>query len=466
MIVVFAIFTLLTFMLCLIRPKWVVYLFCFLVPVEYFFVFGDRLAGEGHTLIKFVSVGLLGGWICQMIRSPEYFKHVLGHLSWRPLVALAAFGLISILWVDDPRGSLLGVYKNLSGGLLILSLFSLIGNLRELGFCLKALFAGMILCATYTLYQYYVLIPAGVIQGVRAGDFTGGHSVNHTAELLTVGFPLCLFAYRQRLSRFWRTVSIFAGFIMIAAVATTLSRTAYATVGLFVLIEGFSALRKSRIAFASLLILCVVIAAAVATKRLDQSVFNERVEKTAAIFSDEASTFQSSSRASEYRLQHWMGAIAMFLDHPLFGVGSGGYGRAFGEEYQFTYGNQNSRVFGINRTAHSTTFTLLAELGVVGFAFWVWFMWVWYKSCFGSYLFTRLRAQESYVLLLRAWWVLFVVLCTINHASHHKILWLVAGLSFVFQKTAQMSVTAKQSKLDNKPIVSLVRDNVHRLRVS
>ena len=71
-------------------------------------------------------------------------------------------------------------------------------------------------------------------------------------------------------------------------------------------------------------------------------------------------------------MHHWLGAIEIFNDHPVLGVGYENYGQAFLTTYQFEVPQKwVQRVYTTLRSPHSSILGLLAELGLIGTAVWV-----------------------------------------------------------------------------------------------
>ncbi|MBT6432225.1 MAG: O-antigen ligase family protein [Deltaproteobacteria bacterium] len=297
---------------------------------------------------------------------------------------------------------------------------------------MKALLVGGIICAAATIYQYFVLIPSGTVEGLRAGSFSGG-SVNHTAELLTICLPLCFFFFRQQLLRFWRVTAALSAILIINGITTTFSRSALLGLGAYFAVELYGFLKRSQALAGVGLVVITVTMFGLAAANVEQKTLDRRTERTTAMLNfDEAETYEGSAGSLEERLLHWEAAWLMFLDHPVLGIGAGGFGNEFGEDYQFRV--DNKRLYSNKRSAHSTVLSILAEQGIVGLFVWIWFMAAWYfgfRRAFGRVEDLTI-SDRSYFLLIRGWWVLCVLFGVVNRTHYHKVFWVIAGLSFAW----------------------------------
>jgi O-antigen ligase len=433
MLVALILLTIVSFLVFLARPLWGIYTLLALIPLEYIFVFGDLSSGSGYTLLKFVSLSVLGAWATHLLLNASMLRENLVHPILKPLVALVLLALTSIFWLSEPNLVTKPIYKYISGAVLILVIVSFVQSRQALENCIKALLFGGLICGIATLHQYFVLLPAGEIKGMRAGDFTGGSGVNHTAELLTIITPACFFFLRSKKQVIWKILAIAASALMIEAVTTTFSRAAFFGLILVILIDFLRLFQGRQILYGLVFGLTFVGALYFAFFNLEEEVLQDRVGRTSALLQvNRGDSYETSANTSEERIEHWHGALLIFLDHPVLGVGAGGFGKAYGEHYQFETGSQEIR--GDRRSAHSTAFTLLSEQGLVGFFVLSWFFWVWYKSTEKGPV---LGEEKPYYIglqyLFRSWWLLCVYLSITNQLHYHKIFWVIAGLSFAWQ---------------------------------
>ncbi len=80
-------------------------------------------------------------------------------------------------------------------------------------------------------------------------------------------------------------------------------------------------------------------------------------------FSNRVDTFKFGFEAAGARPYLVEAGLNMFTDHPLTGVGAGGYQRAFEDDY---YGYKDPKIKANITMSHTSAVTILAELGVIG----------------------------------------------------------------------------------------------------
>ncbi|MFC1490451.1 O-antigen ligase family protein [Candidatus Latescibacterota bacterium] len=169
-------------------------------------------------------------------------------------------------------------------------------------------------------------------------------------------------------------------------------------------------------------------------------------------FSSIINPFSEDSASS--RISLIKAGISMWKDHPILGVGGGGF-----RYYSYDYIDPNMpRVVADTVDAHTLQAKILAEQGLVGFTFAVWF--------FFTVLFDGIRSikkikdkflqriQVGYVALF----VGFIVNFTFASDMHNNIFWITIGVIYAIPIVNQKILDAEKLKLNNS-IVTITEDS-------
>ncbi len=187
---------------------------------------------------------------------------------------------------------------------------------------------------------------------------------NSSFILQTFLIIACILAFINRKGKFRMTVFILA---MVLAILGTLTRTAWIFLITSVLILALVYSKKRILKNILLFIVSTGIVVLLIGKRLPVSteIF---VSKTKSAFSGSGTVL--------YRFYLWDMSIASFLQHPIFGIGSGSFARqqenlpqVFNVELPEYYRNLNLQL-----STHSTFLGVLSETGIVGlvaYLFWI-----------------------------------------------------------------------------------------------
>jgi probable O-glycosylation ligase (exosortase A-associated) len=186
----------------------------------------------------------------------------------------------------------------------------------------------------------------------RLGDVGGGFlgDENDSAMALLIMLPYVYFLLQMVKRRQIRLFLVLAMLVGSSAVLFSFSRGAFLG---FVVTIGYLWIKSSRKApaaagLAALLILFLAVMPEQYWERIE-SIRGYRTEGSA-----------------QGRLDAWNGALEMFADHPLVGVGADNFNRTFGERYNRTSARWTA--------AHSLYFQTIGELGLAGSVFLVWFV--------------------------------------------------------------------------------------------
>jgi putative inorganic carbon (hco3(-)) transporter len=211
---------------------------------------------------------------------------------------------------------------------------------------LKGMFKALVVVHVVVAALTPAMFTSGERTYVATGSFLGDG--NDFALSVNIVLPMCLFLLANEVKIRQKIVwGIFLLFLILAIVATQ-SRggtLALVAVGLFYWAKSN---RKGMMAAAAVAGVIVVFA-------LAPPAYFERMH-------DVANTEEGSAQG---RIQAWGAAMRMVADHPIFGVGAGHFGVAYGTKYQHGPG-------GPWHNAHSIYFQILGELGIPGISVLLW----------------------------------------------------------------------------------------------
>jgi O-antigen ligase len=409
------------------QPLLGIYTVTVTLPVE------DLIPGiGGATGAKVLGILVFASWLSRKVIIRDSWRAILStDFFFVSLVALF-WVFASALWAKYRGTTFQGVFTQIQLFALSLLVIDLITSWNRFIWLGKFLVVGGLIAAVAAMDQYF-------LDGVkRAGDgITGG--INHTASTLVTIIPFAFYTIRAAERRFWR----FLGFLYIVcgtiAVAVTFSRTSYILISL-TLIVHFIVLATGRRGRGSVLLLggAVVIAALFLPWELIQL----RAETIAPSLQQIAETANAQQEeAADVRAYHWRIGWTMFKDYPFTGVGFNNYNQRF-LEYQFRVPGSN-RVYGSERSPHSSYVGLLANVGLIGLALWLVVFAVAIRSTVIAWSLVReQRTSNKYFFVQAVTFSLFLQLFygwSLN-VHENKIFWLILGSTVAMRRLADGTV--------------------------
>ncbi len=137
---------------------------------------------------------------------------------------------------------------------------------------------------------------------------------------------------------------------------------------------------------------------------------------------------------------HLLVGLEIFADHPVLGVGYGNYGDYFLHDYQFEVEGM-SKLWGSRRSPHSSNIGILADLGLVGLALWLFLLGVGLYAVFRAWRTMRGRGYGSDGFFL----VQAVAYPWYLPSLEQKLFWIVLSLTVVTHGLAMRTVGAQGS---------------------
>lgn len=183
---------------------------------------------------------------------------------------------------------------------------------------------------------------------------------NFYAMILVLALPIAIDrAVHAAASRWWRLVAAAAALLIALAIVLTYSRGALVAMAVMALVAGWS-MRARLLPIAAL----AAVVAFAAMHLLSAQYTTRVVQAVEDVRATVGGTGYAEDPAVSGRLSEMLAALAMFRDHPLFGVG-------FNQStilYQDTAMIEGLMARGSDREAHSLYLEVLAERGLFGSA--------------------------------------------------------------------------------------------------
>jgi putative inorganic carbon (HCO3(-)) transporter len=258
----------------------------------------------------------------------------------------------------------------------------------------------------------------GELNDYRIGGPVG--DPNFYGQLLLYVVPLAVERVQHERSIFWRMFAACALALSLLSIAFTFSRGTFLGAGIVLL--AMMIRNPPRPA-----VIVTIFGAGIATLMFLMPQYLERMYTmvlTALHIGNDIRAVQDT--AIEGRLGEMRVALAVFLDHPLFGVGVGNYEHYF-QQYSLALALPQR---GLDRAAHSLYMELAAERGVVGLT--AYFVLIWYivRTIMSSVRELRAAASPySDIAAAYGFSLLgFLVTSTFLHDKGGRFFWVLMGI--------------------------------------
>jgi O-antigen ligase len=272
-----------------------------------------------------IILGALGAFIWffsgMVFRAKSFFKQ---RWFW-PVLPFIALPWIGLLYTVDPGGFGIDYAGKTYYWIFCLALASLSFKNMQPRWLINAFLLGLALNACVGILQL-----AGVV-APKQGWFSGlTRGYNTLTVYLVLGILICAFYFREAGGRKKRVGLLALMVLYFFHLIIMQGRAGYLTFILlfpFLIKTLFSRLRIWKIALVCVLILGAMSFSPIVKKRVELTVSQLKYHMTAE---------PDKAWGREYTLQQdrfymWIGAMEIFLDHPLFGIGTGGYPKSLKE---------------------------------------------------------------------------------------------------------------------------------------
>lgn len=399
----------LAIMLVLTRPVIGLYFLIFSIPLESVFILGDSV-----TWVRVIGTAVFGAWVLHMLLGRKSWRNLLSSNILIPALLFIIFSFASLLWAEQPPLSGLSTIFQLLG--LSLLVIGIVNSQKRLEWVIRILILSGTIAASITLHQYFV-------QGLDRAGREVALGINHTAVVLVVLIPLAFYLFRSSKLPLWRLVGLSYIAAASLAVIVTFSRASLIALPIVLAFQVLTMSRDGRRGLFQILFVGVV-----ATGILYATVpWGEVLDRSSTITGEFEDTRTTDPDLAVGRVGIWLGALDIFKDHPLLGVGIGNFGIQFAER------SKDVKTFFVGTLSpHSTFFGILAELGLIGIFLWGWLHMAAIRNLkIGWRNISRVRHGVS-LILVQAIVFSFVIyaLYSFESVTHiHKLFWVILGLT-------------------------------------
>jgi O-antigen ligase len=230
-------------------------------------------------------------------------------------------------------------------------------------------------CTIAGFRSFYIsLVTTGRSVGIE------GFDQNEFASMLLIPLMITFSLYNQQKSKLLTLLFLICMFGCFLGALSTVSR------GFVVSVLGsFTALmvmEKNRKKMVILLLIAILISSPYYIKRYGERLGTEQFELTRA------------AEAPMGRIGIWVIGFEIFKNHPVIGVGIGGFAAAFNVELE----KDPARIifYSYGRVAHNDYLQILTELGIVGLLLWIVFITEIFKKGFRTKVILE-RLKETYL---------------------------------------------------------------------
>lgn len=320
------------------------------------------LGSQLGSLARLITVGIIGAALWRLWIEPEKrrkLKVILNHFLTRALLIYIAVGAFSFLYSLGRGQTVVEVSRLLTLFLLYLSI------------CLLAERKHALLPFQVVHWVGVALVPLTLYEGLTRHFIWLGYLAEGTiARVNTTFVDPNIFAR-------YLVLGIVANLIIQYYNAETRKRVVYfvSLLGLM----GALAITLSRSGELTLAIVLVLILLLIPRKRMIQPIglmglIGAGIVALSPTVWQRLLTFRKGFGALDAQREYlWRVSWAMFTDHPIFGVGLGGFQKMFLTHY-LSYKTVIPYVEGVS-LSHTTLLTIAVELGLIGLAALVWIWW-------------------------------------------------------------------------------------------
>ncbi|MBO4205810.1 O-antigen ligase family protein [Micromonospora echinofusca] len=325
-----------------VRPAFALYCLAVAVPATQLPL---PLAPHPALLLALMYAGLFG----TLLRGRPTRRSPYGMLAAGALIVLLALGAI---WNDGTS------YAVQLVAVPLVSLALLAVSVRQSRRALLAFaFSAAGVAAVHATLALAGVVARGIDPENEAlADALARINHNTWGAMFVLAFGIVLAALRGGGSPLLRTATVVAAVTLLAGIGFSYSRSSY--IGALLVLLCFAVRRRIVAPLVGIALVVLVLTQATGTPLLPQTI-TDRI--------DETTTQDGLDGSSAVRLDLWVSALRMALDHPVSGVGYLGFLDHLPEYFTLRVAGTGLPI-DLDRLAypHNTYLTVLAELGLVG----------------------------------------------------------------------------------------------------
>jgi O-antigen ligase len=314
------------------------------------------------SLFHIILLSTIAGWVGKKMLSGRL--SVCNSRIYLVLGGYFSMFLVSMVYSPAPDTALFIVVRALFLILMAFLIVDLIDTKKKMMILLCALFGGAFFVAILAISQSFAGLGAGI------GNLFLGRLARSKA---TFGDPNVMGAFlmgaiivatsllvnmRQKLLSLILLAAVLL--VLCGGIMTTFSRSAWLSTGVGILVV-LGARKNLKVLLAALISLGVVV-----------FILTRFLPFGGLIFGRMATLVSQGTGDVSIRIRAYMSVsgIKMFLGHPIFGVGLGGFAALYPKYIQ----PQLTATMGLVRLSHVMPITVLAECGIVGMTIFLWFV--------------------------------------------------------------------------------------------
>jgi O-antigen ligase len=287
-----------------------------------------------------------------------------------PVLAIMALIWIGLIYSPDPEGLGIKFAKKTHYWLYAFAVGGILFTKYPAQNLIKALLMGLFLNALAGFLQMAHIVPTFDTWGMtKYTGFSGGY--NTLSLLLTLGIMVASFNIRAVESRKAKLTYIILMLTHFCHLIILEGRGGYLTFALLspiVIYNLFGRLYRGAIFLIYPLIIGIMLSSPIIRNRVSLSVQELKHHLSA----DPESAWGKAYTVHQDRFYMWRGAIELFVENPLFGVGTGGYGTALKE--------RGKEEWPKIAHPHNNLLYVAVSFGIVGLIVFGWFFWVLLKG--------------------------------------------------------------------------------------
>jgi O-antigen ligase len=287
-----------------------------------------------------------------------------------PVIAIIVLIWIGLVYSPDPEGLGLKFAKKTHYWLFAFAIGGITFTKYPAQHLIKALLIGLFLNALAGFLQMAHIVPTFDTYGsTKYTGFSGGY--NTLSLFLVLGMMVSSFNLRAVKSWKEKLMYITLMLVYFCHLIILEGRGGYLTFAILsplVIYNIFGKLYRGKIFLVYPLIIGIMLSSPIIRSRVSLSVQELKHHLNA----DPASAWGKEYTIHQDRLYMWRGAIELFLENPLFGVGTGGYGKALKE--------RGKEEWPKIAHPHNNLLYVAVSFGIVGLLVYGWFFWVLLKG--------------------------------------------------------------------------------------
>lgn len=326
----------------------------------------------GTSPSAIMGLTLMFVWII----SGEFYRHrrlyLAEPLCW-PVLSIIAIHWIALIYTPDLYGMGLEFAKKTYYWIYAFILSCIMIPEDRVEYIIKAFLFGLCINAIVGFLQFVGLFPTN--DNNFYTGFPGGYS--SLALFLNLGIVVSSYFFKKSENKRLKVLYIFLLAIYCGHLSIIDSRSGYITFAILSPLVAYNLVRRRgtiAVILINILLLLALILSPIVQKRIKRTIEDIRIQME--LDKDLKWGNRYTGKGVEQQIDRifmWRKAIELFLDHPIMGVGTGGYKKSI-----ILHGGQRGMAH-----PHNNILYMAVSFGVIGIILFIWFFWIFYKKVWG-----------------------------------------------------------------------------------